>query len=898
MPRLIELSQSGPLAPQVAAWLLGQSPAAPWVDLSELTVVVPTSSAGRKLRDALAESADRAGKGLLPPRIFTPMQLFPSMENEASRLEQLNAWAEVIRGANIEEFPELFGAFPSALDPAQSLRVAGHFIDLAALLAEAGFAPDSPEVARVCDLEAARWAEIATLYQEYRATLGRPDPNETKILSARAPANESSQIVIAGVPDLPRVVRRFLEERSVDILIACPPGVPREFDEWGQPRLEFWQTATIDLPRERIAVAGNPALEAGTVFSQWQPGIGLCCADEIFKPRLIRQFAEAGLTAYDPAGVSLLALEAGRLTLAWWKFLRTRALADLRLLLESPRVLRWLGGDSMELLRDLDRLTEKHLLTTLPDARAFYKNLEIVPAWLEVLENRCAEFRSDRIREWLAKIFAEDQWPETATEAMALRELADALTEIAAVWDQSNPAYSELLAQPALEARRVYPQHSADAIELNGWLEALWMNEAELIVSGCVEGNLPDLVLGHPFLPDQARAALGIASNATRFARDAYLLSCVLAQRPVNRVWFTLSRRGEDGSPLKPSRLLLRCADAELADRVEQLFHLPGSDRRPAARKLPFQLHLDPPTLPLALSATDFSQYLRCPLRYYLQRVRRFEGGDHAKRELDPAEFGTVLHKVLEMFGRNEAVRESTDENEIRQFVHEEMQRQFFARFGVNPGAPLRVQMETMRARLSAFARVQAEEARQGWRIRETERAFKGGETIHIGGFPIHATLDRIEQNELTGDWRVLDYKSHANPPEKKHIGSPGKNPPVVEEAIFLEGKPQRWLDLQLPIYRGIFEHHWRSEPAPEVGYFLLPADLQALQIATLPLPDERLEAAFVCARAIADRIRRGVFLPAAILNPREDGFASLFLGEDPADLLDPETLEAFSGQP
>lgn len=897
MPRLTELTEPGPLAPQVAAWLIGQSPVARWVDLSDWTVIVPTSSAGRKLRLVLAESADRSGKGLLPPRILTPMQLFPSLENEASRLEQLRAWAETIRQVNPDEFPELFGAFSAALDPAQSLRVAGPFLDLAAMLAEAGLTPDSPEVARVGDLESARWAEIGTLYQKYRAALGRPDPNTSKIAAALAPIADSGRFVIVGVPDLPRIVRQFLEKRSVDILVACPPGVPREFGEWGQPRLEFWQAALTDLPGERIVVAGNPALEAGTVFSQWQPGIGLCCADETFKPRLIRQLAEAGLSAYDPAGVSLLALEAGRLTLAWWKFLRTRALADLRLLLESPRVLRWLGGDSLELLRDLDRLTERHLLTTLPDARTFYKNLEIVPAWLETLENRCDEFGSDRIRGWLAEIFADEQWTESANEAMALRELAAALTEIARVWDESTPAYSELLAQSALETRRIYPQHPADAIELNGWLEALWMEETALIVSGCVEGNLPDLVLGHPFLPDSARAELGIASNATRFVRDAYLLSCVLAQRPAGSVWFTLSRRGEDGSPLKPSRLLLRCADAELADRVEQLFHLPGTDRRPAARQLPFKLHLDPPQPPTALSATDFSQYLRCPLRYYLQRVRRMVGIDSGKRELDPAEFGTVLHKVLEMFGRNEAIRDSTNENEIRQFVHEEMQRQFFARFGVNPGAPLRVQMETMRARLSAFARVQALEAAAGWRILETERAFKGEETIRIGDFPIHATLDRIERNERTGEWRVLDYKSHANSPEKKHLGSIGKNPPVVEEAVFMEGKPQRWLDLQLPIYRGIFEHHWRGESAPEVGYFLLPADLQALQITTLPLPDERLEAAFVCARAIADRIARGVFLPAAILNPREDDFASLFLGEDPADLLDSETLEAFSGQ-
>jgi glycolate oxidase iron-sulfur subunit len=76
-----------------------------------------------------------------------------------------------------------------------------------------------------------------------------------------------------------------------------------------------------------------------------------------------------------------------------------------------------------------------------------------------------------------------------------------------------------------------------------------------------VRGLLPDSLAGDAWLPDGARTALGLRNNATRLARDSFLLTAMQAVRAeTGRLVLMVCRFSAGGEPLKPGRLLFRCA--------------------------------------------------------------------------------------------------------------------------------------------------------------------------------------------------------------------------------------------------------------------------------------------------------------------------------------------------
>jgi len=139
---------------------------------------------------------------------------------------------------------------------------------------------------------------------------------------------------------------------------------------------------------------------------------------------------------------------------------------------------------------------------------------------------------------------------------------------------------------------------------------------------------------------------------------------------------------------------------------------------------------------------------------------------------------------------------------------------------------------------------------RRGWRVVGVERtAGTDGVPFDVDGTPvrIRGTIDRIERHIETGTWAVFDYKTsgQAKPPEKVHL------------------KGDRWVDLQLPLYRWLLSrlpHDPDAGPLPgpdepiEVGYITLPRDTGDTRAHVAEWGDADFETALDAAReAIRD---------------------------------------------
>ena len=315
-----------------------------------------------------------------------------------------------------------------------------------------------------------------------------------------------------------------------------------------------------------------------------------------------------------------------------------------------------------------------------------------------------------------------------------------------------------------------------------------------------------------------------------------------------------------DTRELIPSRLLF-AADGETVARRALAFFRPLAETRtplplPAAlattrehSDIPIPLP-QPLTEPITkLSVTSFKTYLACPYRFYLRQVLRLGALDDAADELDGRAFGTLLHEVLQQFGRG-SYHESTDAKEIDHVLQLELDQCVERFHGRYPLPAVAVQVEQLRQRLGAFATKQADWSASGWRIERTEVTaanLRNPTHFDVDGQPIILTgrIDRIDVHRDTGEHAIFDYKSSdaGDAPEKTHR------------------RRDQWVDLQLPLYRHIARSLGIAGPA-RLGYIVLPKDVTASDFSFADWDEQMLNSADEVARDVVRRIRRQEFWP------------------------------------
>lgn len=923
-PRLHVLPWNQPLLHAVTDWLVrgwnGESP----LDLADTLVVVPTGQAGRRLREALAGCAARKGQAVFPPRVRMPDQLMsPDTPTAgaaaASRSELLLAWTETLRSADIEAVREVFPRnFPDR-GFAWGVRLAREFIGLQATLAENGLRlADVAELAGEDFPEAARWRQLGMLEASCDAALaahGLRDPQAAKIAFADAPMPPEGvrRIVVAGTPDpLPLALRVLAAYAAagvpVEVLVSGPAD-GEWFDEWGRPLETAWAAAVfspVDF-EQRVRLCADPAAQAAAIVAcageYAKPGgcFGVGVADAEVLPSLENGFARADVPAFNPEGRPLRGEALHTLLAALAELAGPEpAFASMAALMRCPDVLAWLGGSPACLLAALDYLHAVYLPPTLAVARTrahehvhrhvgFPELAEAIEAVVRLRARLLAGVFPDNARAVLAEIFEQRRFDETRAEDARAIEAAQAWATVLTELETAVRRFPGLpapdvweLALRALGDSPRFDEKTDGAIELQGWLELLWDDVPHLIVAGMNDGCVPEAVVGDAFLPEGLRERLGLKINAARFARDAYMLHALAAFRADGRGRLDLlvGKTSAAGDPLRPSRLLLQCADAELAARVAFLFGHAESVRPNPAWRRAWKLTPRADAKIERLSVTAFRDYLKCPFRFYLKHGLRMQAVDPHKAELDAMDFGTLCHATLEAMGQpDSSVRDCTDPAVLRGFLIEKLEQKARALYGEHPVLPLVVQLESARQRLAKAAEIQAGLRAEGWVIERTEWKFE----LTFGGLPVRGKIDRIDRNERTGEVRVIDYKTSDKPvnPAKAHVRGPklaDDLEALPEFARFLSGgKEAIWTDLQLPLYREAVAAEFGR--AVVCGYFDLPKAAGETGVQMWDGYGADVQAAAMrCALGVAEAVQARRFWPPAELPASShDDFAGLF---------------------
>lgn len=930
MPQRHFLTNPTPLTTQVAGFLRRR-------DTAGICLITPTAGAGRGIGRALE------ALGCRPPIVRQPMQaLLPESTRLASPVERCLAWSGALEKAPDSICQTLF--WKNKPETASDrLRAARNFVHLGDELAEAALAPDTLRLPEplASGFEGERWSALAWLYQRYLEILEDwqlEDPNAQRLKTIAEPTADFSHMVIAAVPDLPLAFKAYitaLEARSipVDLLVWDPlkAGATR-FDAWGRPLAEWWNRQNIPLLDTQIHLAASTRDEAQLLarrVAEEPDTSALVAIDPKAQSLLASELRAAGLRPYLPGGKPLLQCEAAKLVLNWVDFSQSNDLRTLRRLLELPAFCRALDPESplvtSEALIAIDHLLGKTIAHSLEGAWAASPPLpDSASPKEQAMRSRIrrllgatrARLGSDPLS-LLESAYPGPVVPESAQEVIrVVRGLLTSPALAANAGRDPGPLSNQLLAQ-AIAGETLQTPAAPGDVTLNGWLEAPWLPQRQLLLTGVIEGRLPRAVDGDPFLPDSLRESLRLENNTQRLARDSYLLSCLVATRGPEDLRLSLSKYNAEGDPNRPSRLLFRTDPADLPNRTLHLITPENKIGRHATRRTDWRWRL-PDALPpvTKISPTEFEAYLACPFRFCITKVLRYEPASEAAYEMDAAVFGSLIHKVLEEFGK-EAIDMGPgmlrmDESQIHLRVQALLEEAAQALFGPHPAPAVQVQLANAETRLHAFARIQAACFAEGWEILDVERKLSAGgdHPLHVGPLQLSGVIDRIERHAGSGQLRVMDYKTFSSlkKPAQAHLGPVSHNwlPAArVELMIGPRQGPKTWTNLQLPLYRRILEH-WYPEAtaqlAPQTAYFVLPSDPADSGV----YPFEELEAsrnpeaypsAMTCAETVAGQIAAGVFWPPQpFRHPWEDPLAPLLVNGPAEACIHPDSIALLKG--
>jgi len=422
----------------------------------------------------------------------------------------------------------------------------------------------------------------------------------------------------------------------------------------------------------------------------------------------------------------------------------------------------------------------------------------------------------------------------------ALAALGEALDTLAHVprglAGEVTPSVALELTVRALRGRAVPPapeEVGAPTLEVLGWLELPFDPAPVLVVTGFVEGAVPSSPAVDGFLPDSLRKRLGLEDDAHRTARDAYVAAMLVATRSVD---FISPRRTREGDPRFPSRLAFHAEPEEVLRRVQHALeplnlapNAEGTARAP--RRASYQRpKLSAQREPQLFSATDFKAYIESPYRYALERLLRLQTVDDGARELDPRQFGTLVHAAAAVLVEGELAA-TKDQQQLEEALLGRLAEVAERSFGCAPLPAVAMQIEQARLRLVDLAEWQAERARLGWRVEHVEWQPS---SVTIGpittgtvrrpavslGMPapqapawLTGRIDRIDRNVHTGLLAILDYKTSAK----------ALRPEDVFRVSAKKDTRPEWRDPQLALYCLLAaELRGADKRLPELGYLSL----------------------------------------------------------------------------
>lgn len=747
--------------------------------LAHILVVTPTAQSSRRLRETLA----REYGAVVPPVFKVASHLVEIDEDSvATPVQELVAMRE-------------------AKGPATSFDLAAQLVEIRRIIGANAY--DMADVANMAkdgslfkgdmaDVEIERWEMLADLEKRYYLALQRFGRIDRTVAVKRALENGVSfdgveEIVIAAVMEPLPVMSRVLDMVSLPV-VELVTDLPDD---------GFSSLAFDDIVPCRTV--GEEARRIAGIFGEVSPNEALpavCVADKSIFAEVQGAIGAKGVKVIDPAEAPLTSSSLGIVVMQLAALVRTRSYDVFSAFIRTGDARRWLKASIENMddakytaaIIDLDNRQRQLIPATIDDIAPKTKG-----ALRAIFELVLTSLRKKDLRGFVRSVYSsyilDESDPRAREFAAAAKAIADLMQECFSVGLDEKLALDLFVRRLSDSTYSLESDEGADAV-VDGWLELPYLSAEELYIAGFQEGIVPQSIAGHAFVPDSLRVALGLPNNASREKRDLAILNLILACRQKGAVKVFFHSLDAQGNVVKPSRLLFACRDnADFVNRVEKFYSDETGTKEFMPASLPEAWKLSLPLPPKEIVFTEKSSpsaldaYMKCPFTYYLKKIYT-EGEEYGNEELDAAEFGHLVHDALEKWAKGE-FKDSSDAAAISAALSENIDSILKERFGDEIPAIVSLQGESAKRRLACFAACQVKWREAGWRIVESEGKLEYSLLRENGSTRITGRSDRIDYNDITGRWCVIDYKTWD----------------TADRATAYDARNNTWNSLQLPLY-------------------------------------------------------------------------------------------------
>ncbi len=919
------------LCTQVAKYLLEEP------ERLQSKVFVPTKESAVRLKEELLFQSGNSACFI--PNIAPLSSLFSSDTRIDASIE-LAAWIEILLTSDVINYSNLFPVQPQKQDIVWATNLAQQFLSVQRSFDDYAITPDvlyEKVTQTASQHEAERWADWFSLLNNVNNLLITwgytpshdfitQTANELRLLQEFANPSDSS-VILAGIPELTYYEEQYLtrcEEAGVhlDILIHAPEQSAEHFDSWGRPSTDFWTKCPIPLKPDQITLLQDSYLIAEQTCEltaqeyMKSPNAQIClgaCTSEL-APLISDAFAQHDWQIYNPAGVPFTHSGLYLLIKQFANYCDDpQAFESFYMIAQSGIMAYSLSAlDSFyHCVKMMDELKGTHLPETI----------NFTLALLSKKKNSTADYATN-LNSWLIKLNQEGliatnllEWVdslrnsgwEDGFQGKALDLLEEKLTNLKTIQEHSqgwatNEAILQLLLSQLQNARMMVAQNEHDTLKINGWLELPYCRESSLIITGMYAGSVPEGKPDDAYLPESLKQALHLPSLESTNARDSYLFSSMVMGRKKNgTLHILISKNDSSSDPLRPSPLLMRCADKDLATRVQTLFG-EASEYKPTIKfsrgnwilryssnpSISIQEPSPSDTLNLSQIAPDYinpwsnpekhfspsllKNYLACPLRFWLARIFDMHDNNRPSLEVHSLEAnssGSFIHKILEQFAQDfPNMKYGLDKEKMQARMGDLIAQYQYDLLSDRPLLPVVMQMQSIKKRLKHYINYHIQQLQNGWECLE----FETHHTLNIQSngenFQLKMVVDRVDIHPEKG-YRIIDYKTgnlkkfnqacasriYDTTLEKLQHYYPNYTPYTEQEGKRL----YMWTDLQLPIYTQWAKSHYNTNEV-QAGYCNLPANTDDIGFNMwTELTEERQdEAAYELALMLMARIRKG----------------------------------------
>ena len=918
------------LIPQIRDALLNEidSTVKP-IDLSAYVIIVPTNQSGRHLLEALADNALTYAKGLLSPKILTPVQFLEAgsySTNKANEIQCVSAWIEVLKDSSHSDLDEIF---PQAVSISESFirSSAQRFFQLKQAIGAEGF--DIQNIARKCqkiDVDVARWQQLASLELKYESILKKHkliDPTSLKRITVNNYPLDSSitKLFLIATPDpQPLALTAFKNLTSkIDVEVWVHGPNDDLFDEWGIPITEKWLNRTLEYDEWNLEInkikqpLDLPKIIEDSVKGSPIESLQVGLLDRTLIDLLENYFKIEGIKFNNPEGRPLSETALGNFIRSLIALEGDLTIEHLRQLLLNPYFFKFEVNEASleELLKTMDGTFSESLsydLSVLQTQIENSKGSSELLAIINKIQNLAESFNSKEFVSTL-KTYIASVINKTGVIGLDLNyieltnnlnNLMEEFHETTKLFDKVHLESQKALLLDTINKTQVYEERRDGSHDLLGWLELLWHDAPHSLLCGFNEGTVPNKTKMDSLFPEAIRRLLKLSTSESSYAKDIYLFESICRKRSygVNgKVNIILYENDLENNPLYPSRILFNLKREALLKQTKQIVIDQVATETFKRLEVPWKIKEgSKEKLPSHFSVSALKDYLQCPFRFYLKHILKLPPKKTHERELSPAIFGTLFHDTVALL-QGYDLDHKTDPKALKDNLIKKAESLIFSQFGKRLSFALEMQKETLFGRIEAFVEAQIKELEihKSLHVISTEQDFK----LDFEAFDVRGKIDRIDT--LSGTKRLIDYKTSESPikPKQAHLkgrGTKGEPSHLPSEAYFeINGKTWYWQDLQLPLYC-LSELRKKPFEMLELAYFQIPKSEENTGIDTWgDFSEQHLESAESCAKSILNCIQLGQFWPPNDqIDPIFDDYSDYF-PDGISNTVDPEAFKNYT---